>query len=191
MDKTHAIYEVICENHNESYVGETQRPLKQRAYEHYVIDHQAMQKNYSLEQETEPEDPPITSSRRSERISKKPSKNYKNMSTGAHLKLSEGTTEVSKHVATKTNDGDPCNITIKPISYETNWDKRLFKEAIEIKRRKPTLNEDQGKRRIPPIYTTIVPKEQTETPIERLTHGNTVNEAPTQEEDNNNSLPLP
>ena len=127
--------------------------------------------------------PANTTVKRSKRLAEKKQKNYKNLSTGSHLKLTEGTTEVSKHVAEKTNEGDPCRIKIDPITHESNWDRRLYKEAIEIKRRKPTLNEDLGKRKIPAIYS-LLPKEQTESQIERLSHGNTTaDKAPNSEED--------
>ena len=38
LDKTDAIYHIKCKPHQENYVGETERVLRARMYEHKVID---------------------------------------------------------------------------------------------------------------------------------------------------------
>ena len=61
---------------------------------------------------------------------------------------------MSKHVAHL--DHEKGDITIKALTYDTNWYTRGIREAIEIKRRKPTLNEDEGRFHLNPIYDLIL-----------------------------------
>ena len=51
MDRVGAIYEVTCEKHNVNYIGETERPLKGRAYDHHIIKHSESVTSHSLKKE--------------------------------------------------------------------------------------------------------------------------------------------
>ena len=160
MDKVGAVYEVTCTRHNETYIGETGRALKTRAYEHAVITHEEATRCHSLQQEKLDVRPPELPDnvRRSGRLATKDPIDYKEMHTGSNIITNEGSTEVSKHVAKLNHkEGD---IMIKPIVHETSWNRRLYREAMEIRRRKPTLNaaEDGGKRKIPAVYNLFLKK---------------------------------
>ena len=78
------------------------------------------------------------------------------MHTGRNIRLTEGNTVVSKHIAESEHSED--DVTIKAISYDPNWYTRGIREAIEIKRRKPKLNEDGGRFNLNPIYDVILGK---------------------------------
>ena len=70
------------------------------------------------------------------------------------MKLLEGNTEVSKHVAHTEHQKE--DVSIKAISYDRNWFTRGVREAIEIKRRQPKLNIDGGRYNLNPIYDNIL-----------------------------------
>ena len=90
--------------------------------------------------------------RRSERNKSKEKKNYKEMNNGQKI-MTEGTTEVSKHVMSHEHkEGD---IIIKAVTYDEIWLKRGIREAIEIKKRKPDLNLDEGRYYLPRIYDNL------------------------------------
>ena len=60
---------------------------------------------------------------------------------------------MSKHVMShKHKEGD---IIIKAVTYDENWLKRGIREAIEIKKRKPDLNLDEGRYYLPRIYDNL------------------------------------
>ena len=94
-------------------------------------------------------------------------KNYKELNRGANIILSEGNTVVSKHMATQEHkEGD---ITFKSITFDENWYTRGIREAIEIKKTSPTLNEDQGRYYLSAIfYNILVPKKHV-TKITKIT----------------------
>ena len=79
---------------------------------------------------------------------------YKAMHTGQEILLTEGSTEVSKHIATEEHDKN--DVTITAVSYDQNWYTRGIREANEICRRKPELNKDGGRFHIKPIYDNII-----------------------------------
>ena len=64
------------------------------------------------------------------------------------------TTEVSKHMA--QCDHEKGEVTIKAITHNTNWFTRGIREAIEIRKRIPTLNADEGRYYINPIYDNVL-----------------------------------
>ena len=39
LDRPGAIYKISCKEHPGSYIGETERAMKQRGYEHKIIEH--------------------------------------------------------------------------------------------------------------------------------------------------------
>ena len=79
--------------------------------------------------------------------------NYKELHQGKKQPLSEGNTAVSKHLIGTPYQTD--NITYQILGYDTDKDKRLYKEAIHIRCNNPTLNEDPGKKFIPHIYDNL------------------------------------
>ena len=90
--------------------------------------------------------------RRSERNKNKEKKNYKEMNSGQKI-MTEGTTEVSKHVMNQEHkEGD---VVIEAVTYDENWWGRGIGEAIEIKKRKPDLNLDEGRYYLPTIYNNL------------------------------------
>ena len=95
-----------------------------------------------------------TKTRKSARINNKPQQNYKDLHTRANLIWSEGNTEVSKHLA--EFEHGPEDVSIKALKYDDNWHRRGYKEALEIRRKHPNLNLDQGRTYIPHIYGRIL-----------------------------------
>ena len=51
MDKSDVIYQVECKRHNGVYIGETERAMKARAYDHRVVRHEDTSINHSIEAE--------------------------------------------------------------------------------------------------------------------------------------------
>ena len=139
LDKVDAIYEVRCEKHDVSYVGETYRALKNRAYDHALLDHRTSNISHSIPQSYSSRRPPALarvrtnvggSDRRSSRLARKEPLNYAKMDTGADQPLSEGNTAVSRHMRTLTHA--EADVTIRPIAYEPWKRRREIKESLEI-----------------------------------------------------------
>ena len=164
LDKIGAVYQVDCQKHKATYIGETSKALKHRAYEHHILDHKTANKTHSLQHHSTSNNIEATTNsnhqeaenktRKSARINSKQQLNYKDLHTGANLIWSEGNTEVSKHIA--EFDHEPQDVTIKAITYDNNWHRRGYKEALEIRRRHPNLNQDQGRTFIPHIYGRVI-----------------------------------
>ena len=62
--------------------------------------------------------------------------------------------EIPKHMQTSEHSDGDFEYSILQI--EDNWLKRGIKEAIEIQRRSPTLNADEGRYRLPKIWTNAI-----------------------------------
>ena len=170
MDRTGAIYRTECKKHKTAtYVGETDRALKARAYEHKIVSHKDSERSHSIAQKEKEIQPTRRSKRQSARKEseneeeKRPTrkssrqtkkKDYKAMHTGEDIHLNEGQTEVSKHVATEEHDAG--DVTIHTIDHDENWYTRGIREAIHIKKRRPTLNADEGRFNLNPIYDVIL-----------------------------------
>ena len=153
MDKPGALYYINCKAHGVDYVGETGRAVKERMYEHRVVSHDDMRRSHSLIVEKEKPEERQIGERKSARQTKKI--DYKAMHTGSNIAITTGSTVVSEHMA--LNDHEEGDIDIKILGFENNWYKRTTKEAIAIKRIKPTLNEDEG-RYISPIFDPVPSK---------------------------------
>ena len=167
MDRVGAVYEVECKRHKDDYTGETDRALKYRGYEHKVITHKESERCHTIKgkEKNNIEGQGNQETRKSARNTKK--KDYKKMDSGSDIIMNEGNTEVSKHMAhLEHEEGD---VTIKALTFDENWYTRGIREAIEIKRRKPTLNADEGRYHLCSIYDNVIEKKkevakQTENP---------------------------
>ena len=160
MDKPGVVYQIKCKkHHNITYIGETERAMKYRAYEHGIIDHKDIKKK------REEKIPEITvvedaTQRRSPRLKKKERVDYKRMDEGEKIKiLDREASEVKEHTQKTQHTKDDFEIQI--LDYEDDWWKRGVKEAIRIQRRKPTLNQDKGRTHLNPIWTLVESRNQT------------------------------
>ena len=98
LDKTGVVYYNTCRKHPEStYVGETERVLRERMYEHRIIDHKTSERAASINHPEDPIEEPSTSrgTRRSTRNIRR--KDYKAMDSGSNQPLTAGNTEFSAH----------------------------------------------------------------------------------------------
>ena len=53
LDKSEIIYEVNCKKHEETYIGETGGPMKERGYEHRIINHKDSKISHSIGKKNE------------------------------------------------------------------------------------------------------------------------------------------
>ena len=96
--------------------------------------------------------------RQSRRLKGKQRINYKDLHTGKNIIMNEGNTEVSQHMANEDHDREDVNFRL--LGKKVNWYERIIKEAIEIRRRGPSLNQDTGKFYIPNIFNPIIKKKE-------------------------------
>lgn len=155
LDKTGAIYYNICKKHeNATYIGETERALRERLYEHRIVDHKTASQAASLapqtQQETPQQEPTVL--RRSTR--KRNKVDYKAMHECSNQQITEGNTEFSAHVATDLHNKQ--DFQYKILNTENNWYKRGIKEAIAIRQYKPSLNKDGGRYHLSAIYNDVI-----------------------------------
>ena len=133
LDKTGAVYYNWCKKHEkQDYVGETDRVLRERMYEHRVIDHKTAKRAASINHhEEEKEKPKISKepTRKSSRI--KTRKDYKSISEGTQP-LTEGSTEFSAHIASDHHEKNDVEHTI--LMTDDNWYRRGIKEATRSER---------------------------------------------------------
>ena len=156
LDKTGAVYYNQCHRHKRpknDYVGETDRVLRKRLYEHRIIDHKTSERPASLDPPEE-EGTEVTQGRRSARLRGKKQKDYKSMQTGSNQPLTEGSTEFSAHVAGDLHEkGD---LTYQVLCTEEKWFARGVKEAIAIRKIRPSLNQDDGRYHLSAIYDNYI-----------------------------------
>ena len=123
-----------CKKHKEpsknDYVGETDRVLRKRLYEHKIIDHKTANQAASIRNvlRTDPQEPLGT--RRSARQKAKKKQDFKALQEGSNQVLSEGNTEFSAHVASDAHEKE--DLGYKVLCTEENWFQRGVKEAIYI-----------------------------------------------------------
>ena len=162
LDKTGAVYYTECikkkcreERPKDDYVGETERVTRERLYEHRVIDHKTSKTYASLKRSEEKDEGPARTApnlRRSAR--NKPRKDYKAIQEGTNQLLNEGNTDFSAHVASDTHEKNELRFSV--LCTEENWYKQGVKEAVAIRKIKPTLNKDQGRHKLSPIYDNLI-----------------------------------
>ena len=162
-DKTGAVYYNECLKHKEpknDYVGETDRVWRSREYEHKVIDFKTSKRAASINlsdgeekggsKNVQTKQPTRTSSR----IKNKKGVNYKELNEGKNEPLTEGSTEFSAHVASDTHEKSDLGHRI--LCTEDNWFKRGVKEAIAIRKIRPTLNLDDGRYHLSAMYDQYI-----------------------------------
>ena len=76
------------------------------------------------------------------------------MDKGEDLPLTEGSTEFSKHVANNHHKKSDLQFTI--LCTDDNWFNRGVKEAIAIRKIRPTLNQDEGRHHLPKMYDKLI-----------------------------------
>ena len=135
-------------------VGETDRVLRERMYEHRIIDHKTSTRAASIQhtEEDVEEEQEERGVRRSKR--KVTKKDYRRMHEGTNQILTEGNTEFSAHVASDEHEKDDFEFSI--LCTEENWFKRGIKESIAIRKIRPTLNLDDGRYHLSPIYDSLI-----------------------------------
>ena len=82
---------------------------------------------------------------------------YKTMSEGEKPPPINDNSEVALHL--RENGHRREDMEIKIIGYEQNWWKRGVKEAIHIRKYKPTLNKDHGRYNLGHIWTRLIEEE--------------------------------
>ena len=153
LDKTGAVYHNECKKHKGSnYVGETGRVFRERLYEHRIVDHKTAKRSASLDYKEEKEPLRPTGQRKSSRTTKR--KDYIRLNDGANQLTSEGNTEFSTHVASDNHEKEDLKASI--ICTEENWFKRGVKEAIAIRKIRPTLNKDDGRYHLSKVYDNLI-----------------------------------
>ena len=154
LDKTGAVYYNWCKKHKKKdYVGKTERVLRERMYEHRVIDHKTAKRAASISHE-EKEEEPKESQRPTRRSSRSKNKvDYKTMNEGQQI-MTEGSTEFSAHMATERYENTDVDHTI--LMTDDNWYRRGIKEAIAIRKIQPTLNQDDGRYHLSKMYDRLI-----------------------------------
>ena len=161
LDKTGAVYHTECikkecreEREKDDYVGETERVTRERMYEHRVIDHKTSKQYASLRdpKDTNKPGPAPKTLRRSARNKQK--KDYKAIQEGSNQLLSEGSTDFSAHVASNTHEKSDLSFSV--LCTEENWFKRGVKEAVAIRKIRPSLNKDLGRHHLSSIYDKFI-----------------------------------
>ena len=92
--------------------------------------------------------------RRSVRLRGKKKRDYKAEDTGSNQILSEGGTEFSAHVASDVHEKSDLQFTI--LCKDDDWFSRGVKEAVAIRKIKPTLNKDGGRYPLSPMYDKFI-----------------------------------
>ena len=159
LDQTGAVYYNNCKKHPDpknDYVGETERVLRGRQYEHRTIDHKTAIRSASIQEETgsKESEEERQEVRRSERIKGKKKRDYKADDKGSNQLLTEGGTEFSAHVASDIHEKTDLEFTV--LCKDDNWFSRGVKEAVAIRKIKPSLNLDDGRYQLSPMYDKFI-----------------------------------
>ena len=79
------------------------------------------------------------------------------MNEGKRIIINAGTSEVAKHM--QSHDHEENEINYNVIGSESNWLKRGIRESIEIRKRRPTLNADEGRYHLSQIWTKVLKRQ--------------------------------
>ena len=145
-----------CQKHSDKYIGETGGPLKERNYEHRIIPHKDSKISHSILKKKSIQDvvEDHNGRRRSGRLKKKAGVDYRQLDRGEEIIINPGNSEIAKHMQESTHNKE--DVTCEIIQNEDNWYRRGVKEAIEIRRRAPTLNIDKGRYHLSEIWTKVI-----------------------------------
>ena len=170
LDRTGAVYYNQCKKHpRNDYVGETDRVLRERLYEHRIIDHNRATRSASLNEEPKENEERRTRTR-SRSTRERTRIDYRVMHEGTDQQLTVGNTEFSAHVASDTHTKSDLQYTV--LCTDDNWYRRGIKEAIAIHKIQPTLNQDEGRHHLSPIYSKLIRSSVVlKTPRTRATDG--------------------
>ena len=154
LDRTGAVYYNQCQKHPDcDYVGETDRVLRERLYEHRIIDHKTAKRSASLHLDEEEQQEIPSGTRRSTR-NRTQKIDYKAMQEGSNQILTEGNTEFSAHVASDVHERKQLRYSV--LCSDDNWYRRGVKEAIAIRKIKPKLNQDDGRHHLTAMYDKLI-----------------------------------
>ena len=157
LDKTGSVYYNKCKIHEtpkNDYVGETDRVWRGRQYEHGVVDHKTANRSASI---SYPDEKPAVRTRRpSTRSSTRNQQpiDYASMHHGSNQRLTLGSTVFSSHLAGDHHSKE--DVESKILCTEENWFKRGVKEAIAIRKIRPTLNQDDGRYHLSKMYDKLI-----------------------------------
>ena len=156
LDKTGAVYYNTCKKHpGNTYVGETERVLRERLYEHRVIDHKTAKRYASISNQEEDEEEKNKEQRKTRKSSRNIKKvDYKAIQSGSNQPLTLGSTEFSAHVASDAHEKDDLQYEL--LCTDEDWFQRGVKEAIAIRKLKPTLNQDDGRYHLSSMYSKFI-----------------------------------
>ena len=73
---------------------------------------------------------------------------------GSNQLLTEGATEFSKHVASDVHEKTDLEFAV--VCKDDNWFSRGVKEAVAIRKFRPTLNQDEGRYNLSPMYDKFI-----------------------------------
>lgn len=73
-----------------------------------------------------------------------------------HQRPSSTTSEVSKHIYQDHPDHNVNITNTKVLAVEPRWFERGVKEAIHIRLHRPSLNRDNGRHFLPPVWTNLL-----------------------------------
>ena len=161
LDKTGAVYHNNCIKHPDpknDYIGETDRVTRGRMYEHGIIDHKTAKRSASITHDDKEEKKMERVQPRASQRNQKPI-DYAAVHHGTNQKLSVGSTEFSAHVASDTHTKEDLESAL--LCTEDNWYKRGIKEAIAIRKFKPSLNQDEGRYHLSSMYNKIIDSNKT------------------------------
>ena len=68
--------------------------------------------------------------------------------------MNEGSIDFSADVASDNHEKNELRPSV--LCPEENWYERGVKEAVAIRKIKPTLNKDQGRHKLSPIYDNLI-----------------------------------
>ena len=132
------------------------KELRGRQYEHRTIDHKTATRSASIQEEAEDkkDGEERQGLRRSKRLTGKKKRDFKAEDKGTNQLLTEGGTEFSAHVASEIHEKSDLEFSV--ICKDDNWFSRGVKEAVAIRKIKPTLNLDEGRYQLSPIYDKFI-----------------------------------
>ena len=144
-----------------------------------MVEHHIMHRGEANEStawiKTEDQNEEEQGQRRSVRLRDKPRQNYREMDQGPPIWLTEGNSAVSTHLA---EDHAHKKVKVSVLGRERNRLRRGIKEAIEIKKIKPTLNKnDQDRYYLPPIYDKLIEKTTKKNNLKNRPRGGEANNA--------------